>query len=62
MRLQPFYLTSVFTTTAHVAELSMKQLMVFEAMAVIAGFTEPINTVVNVMEIKSKTVSLMSVF
>lgn len=34
----------------------MKQLIVFEAMAVIAGSTEPINRVVNVMEIKNKTV------
>lgn len=43
-------------------ELSMKQLMVFEAMVIIASFTEPITRVVNVMEIKNKTVSLMSVF
>lgn len=40
----------------------MKQLIVFDAMAVIAGFTEQINRVVNVMEIQNKTVSLMSVF
>lgn len=50
------------TPSDYVAELSMKQLMLFEAMTVIAGFTEPINRVVNVMEIKNKTVSLMSVF
>lgn len=43
-----------------VAELGMKQLIVLEA--VIAGFTEQINRMVNVMEIQNKTVSLMSVF
>lgn len=41
-------------------EPSVKQLIV--AMAVIAGFTEPVKRVVNIMEIKNKTVSLMSVF
>lgn len=41
---------------------SVKQLTVFEAMAVIAGSTEPIKRAVNMMEIINKTVSLMSVF
>lgn len=36
--------------------------MAFEAMGVFAGVRDPINTVANVMEIKNKTVSLMSAF
>lgn len=42
-------------------ELRLKQLMVFEAISVI-GFAEPINRVLNAMEIKNKAVSLMCVF
>lgn len=62
VRLQSFYSPTVFTATSVcVVELSMKQLMVLGAMAVIAGFTESVIRVVNAMEIKNKTVSLMSV-
>lgn len=53
---------SIYYFPVCVVELSMKQLMVFEAIAVIAGFYRAIQQGVNVMEIKNKTVSLMSVF
>lgn len=53
--------TCIYYFPVNVFELSMKQLMVFEAMAIISGFYRA-NQVVHVMEIKNKTVSLMSDF